>query len=105
MSSYGVYLMRIQIKFFAALREIIGKKFEFIELDDGARLQNVLRKLIETYGTPFEQHLFDEQGKLSSSYQILINGINIGTLEGVETSLKEGDTVAILPPVGGGMLF
>jgi len=94
--------MEIQTKFFAALREIVGKKFVMVELDDGARIKNVLRKLVETYGTHLEKHLFDEQGKLSASYQILINGINIGTLEGLETRLREGDTIAILPPIGGG---
>ncbi|MFQ5819074.1 MAG: ubiquitin-like small modifier protein 1 [Candidatus Heimdallarchaeota archaeon] len=94
--------MKIQIKFFAALREIVGKKAEFVELDGGGRVQDVIRHLIETYGTPLEQHLFDKQGKLTTSYQLLINGINISTLEGLETPLKEGDTLAILPPVGGG---
>lgn len=94
--------MKIQIKFFAALREIVGKKAEFVELDGGVRVQDVIRHLIETYGTPLEQHLFDKRGKLTTSYQLLINGINISTLEGLETPLKEGDTLAILPPVGGG---
>ncbi len=94
--------MNIQIKFFAALREIVGKKAEFVELDGGVRVQDVISYLVETYGTSLEQHLFDKQGKLSTSYQLLINGINISTLEGLETLLKEGDTLAILPPVGGG---
>ncbi|MDH5419483.1 MAG: MoaD/ThiS family protein, partial [Candidatus Bathyarchaeota archaeon] len=34
--------------------------------------------------------------------QILINGRGIKALQGFETKLKEGDTVAIFPPVGGG---
>ncbi|MFX0196835.1 MAG: ubiquitin-like small modifier protein 1 [Candidatus Hodarchaeota archaeon] len=94
--------MKIQIKYFAALREIVGKKVEFVELDGGVRVQDVISHLVEIYGTSLEQHLFDKQGKLSTSYQLLINGINISTLEGLETPLKEGDTLAILPPVGGG---
>ena len=94
--------MEVQTKFFAALREIVGKKIETIELADGASIQEVIHKLVETYGKPLETHLFDTQGRLSASYQILINGINIGTLEGLETLLKEGDTIALLPPVGGG---
>ena len=96
--------MEIQTKFFAALREIVGKKIETMELEDGARIQGVIQKLVKTYGKPLEDQLFDGHGKISASYQILINGINIGTLEGLETSLKDGDTIAILPPVGGGDL-
>jgi molybdopterin converting factor small subunit len=34
--------------------------------------------------------------------QILINGTGIKALQGFKTKLKEGDTVAIFPPVGGG---
>jgi molybdopterin converting factor small subunit len=33
---------------------------------------------------------------------LLINGTGIPTLEGFKTRLKEGDKVAIIPPVGGG---
>jgi molybdopterin converting factor small subunit len=32
----------------------------------------------------------------------LVNGKNINVLQGFDTELKQGDTVAILPPVGGG---
>jgi molybdopterin converting factor small subunit len=38
------------------------------------------------------------QGFLS----FLVNGKNINALEGFNTKLKQGDTIAILPPVGGG---
>jgi molybdopterin synthase sulfur carrier subunit len=95
--------MEIQTKYFAALREIVGKKIETMQLDEGARVQEVIKLLIAAYGKPLEAQLFDERGRLSASYQILINGINIGTLEGLATPLKEGDTIAILPPVGGGV--
>ncbi len=94
--------MEIQTKFFAALREIVGTKMTIVEMDAGALIQDVLHNLIKRYGEIFKRQLFDDQGKLSTSYQVLVNGINIGTLEGLETPLNDGDTIAILPPVGGG---
>jgi molybdopterin converting factor small subunit len=32
----------------------------------------------------------------------LVNGTNINNMQGFDTKLKNGDVIAILPPVGGG---
>jgi molybdopterin converting factor small subunit len=37
-----------------------------------------------------------------SYLQFLVNGRSITTMQGFKTRLREGDSVAIIPPVGGG---
>jgi len=61
-----------------------------------------LAHLSKKYGREFIEYLYDEKGNVRKYIQILINGRGINVLQGFETKLKEGDTVAIFPPVGGG---
>jgi len=46
--------------------------------------------------------VYDETGNVRSYLQFLVNGKSITTMQGFKTKLKEGDSVAIIPPVGGG---
>jgi len=94
--------MEIKVKFFTSLREITGKKEDEIQLSSVITVKELLAHLSERYGKEFTQYLFDEKGKVRTYIQILINGRSLNAFQGFETKLKEGDTVAIFPPVGGG---
>jgi len=43
------------------------------------------------------------QGKSGVFCSFLVNGKSASTENGLETILEEGDVLAILPPVGGGL--
>ena len=94
--------IKITIKFFTTLREIVGKKEEQIEFSRPITVEAFLRQLSETYGKDFVDYVFDELGNVRGHLQILINGKSITTLQGFKTKLSNGDQIAILPPVGGG---
>jgi len=40
--------------------------------------------------------------KLRETVNVLVNGRGINLLSGLDTKLKDGDVVAIFPPVSGG---
>ena len=46
--------------------------------------------------------LFDESGKVREYVILMKNRKDIDSFEGLETTLSDGDEVAILPPVAGG---
>ena len=94
--------MKITVKFFTSLREITGKKEDEIQSPSIITLEELLAHLSKKYGKEFTEYIFDEKGKVRTYIQILINGRSINVLQRFETKLKEGDTVAIFPPVGGG---
>jgi molybdopterin synthase sulfur carrier subunit len=94
--------VKVVVRFFTTLREITGKKEEPIELPASASVNAVLRKLSESYGADFNDYVFDELGDVRGHLEILVNGRSVSTLSGLRTQLKDGDQVAILPPVGGG---
>ncbi|MBN1784552.1 MAG: MoaD family protein [Candidatus Bathyarchaeota archaeon] len=94
--------MKIQVKFFTSLREITGKKTEEIQIQDTIAVEMLLTLLSEKYGKKFHEYVYTKNGKVQGFLSFLVNGKNINALEGFDTKLKQGDTVAILPPVGGG---
>lgn len=94
--------VKVLVRFFTTLREITGKKEEQIELSKSASVNSVLKKLSENYGAEFDDYVFDELGDVRGHLEILVNGRSVSTLSGLRTRLKDGDQVAILPPVGGG---
>ena len=94
--------MNVEIKFFTSLREITGRKVDILQLKTIISVEELFSMLFEKYGEEFGEYVYNREGKVQDFLSILVNGKNINTLQGLGTELKEGDTVAILPPVGGG---
>lgn len=94
--------MKVTVKFFTTLREIVGEPQKKIELSETVTVGELLQLLGEKYGEPFIRYVYDEKGIVKGHLHFLINGKSITTQQGLKTKLKENDTLAILPPVGGG---
>jgi len=63
----------------------------------------VLKTLKGVYGKKFTEYVYDaETGQVRSFLQLLVNGRSASTMNGLQTIVKDGDVLAILPPVGGG---
>lgn len=90
------------MRFFASLREIVGKKEQTLEFqkDKDITIEKVLKRLTELHGKDFAMYVYDVQtGEVRSYLQLLVNEKSTKTLK---TRLKNGDVLAIIPPVGGG---
>jgi molybdopterin synthase sulfur carrier subunit len=94
--------MKVEVKFFTSLREITGKKVDEIQLQNVITVEELLTLLSEKHGKKFNEYIYNKKGKVHGFLSFLVNGKNINVLQGFDTKLKQGDTVAILPPVGGG---
>ncbi|MFN7105209.1 MAG: molybdenum cofactor biosynthesis protein [Pyrobaculum sp.] len=81
--------MYIVVKYFSALRDVTGKIREELEIREGATLGDLLDWFFKTY--PKAEAFREEM-------LVLVNG---RTVDGTYV-LKEGDEVAIMPPVSGG---
>lgn len=94
---------KVTVKFFTTLREIVGKKEEQVEFSRASpTVESLLKHLSKKYGKEFNDYVYDELGSVRGHLHFLVNGQSVTTLSGLKTRLKEGDTLAILPPVGGG---
>ena len=65
-------------------------------------LQDAFTKISETMGDDFKRRVLDDDGTPRSLINIYINGKNAKFSSGLNTELKDGDEINILPAVAGG---
>jgi len=94
--------LKVKVKYFTYLRELIGKREEEYEFEKELTIGELIKFIAEKYGKEAERYLFEENGRLKEILSFLVNGKSIMSLDGPKTKLKDGDIVAIIPPVGGG---
>jgi len=68
---------------------------------NGATVQAVLADVIARFPA-LKDRLFDEAGQPRRFINLFINDEDIRFLDGVETAVKDGDSLAIIPAVAGG---
>lgn len=91
---------KVKVKFFLSIREVFQEKEREIELERASNIRELLDLLCNTYEQ--RQRIFDQSGQIRADVTILKNGRHIYFLDGIQTKLKEGDTIAMFPPVYGG---
>jgi molybdopterin synthase sulfur carrier subunit len=93
--------LKVTVRFFAALREIVGKKEETLEFANEANVtvKRALKELTKLHGKDFADYVYGTKiNEVRDYLQMLVNE-NSATLK---TKLKDGDVLVIVPPVGGG---
>ncbi|MGQ9788782.1 MAG: ubiquitin-like small modifier protein 1 [Candidatus Hadarchaeaceae archaeon] len=91
--------MAILVKFFANFREAAGVEKTVIE--GATDVYSLLKALEAMFGGRMSRQLFDGE-KLRDTANIIVNGRSVN--RDLRTKLKDGDVVAIFPPVSGGLL-
>lgn len=81
--------MRVQILLFGQLKEVAGRERDTLELPEGARVADLLRRYAEA------------RPALLPYYNVMAVALNQEYSE-AEAALHEGDEVALIPPVSGG---
>jgi MoaD family protein len=90
--------MEVEVIYFGKLRDAAdGKTKEMISVDDVDDLKGLLTSLGDRYGNNFANALAVAKG-----LRILVNGREYQMLSGMDTTLKDKDTVVLLPPIFGG---
>lgn len=89
-----------KIILFAAIRE--KYKTRELSVDCDGTILNLIENASKILGQEFIDDVYDKKnGKLRDDMIIMINGRNVKDLEG-ELEIKDGDVLAIFPPIAGG---
>jgi molybdopterin synthase sulfur carrier subunit len=90
----------VKVKFFSNFRDLAGTAVTHLEAGDAGDL---LEKLVDRYEGLEDALMETGSGrKIKSGVTVMLNGRNVRFLDGLDTELSEGDTIAIFPPIGGG---
>jgi molybdopterin converting factor small subunit len=81
--------LKVRADFYSRLREIVGAPSLEVTLDDGATVANLAGAL------------FREHPRLRDFEKSMLFGIGVEFVD-IDHQLREGDVVAIMPPVQGG---
>jgi molybdopterin synthase sulfur carrier subunit len=96
-------MARVTVHTILGLKKIIGKREVEIEVPEGGAVEALLSGMVRTWGEELDSCLFEPGStRLHSHIRLMVNGQDIGFLNGLETVLKDGDEILILPPVAGG---
>lgn len=84
----------IDIRILGFFQEYTGKNFIQIEYRKGLTVGEAIKQL--------SQELYDYIKNHMENAVILVNGVSINNLKGLDTRLRDGDRLALMPVVGGG---
>jgi len=94
--------MEITVRYFTVLRKLTEKKQEKLKIKEDSTIEDMLTLLIERYGESFERYVSSGRVKKGLQMVILLNGQDTAQFDGLKTTLHNGDTVALMPPIAGG---
>ncbi len=96
--------MRVTVEYLGHIKKIIEVEHtESIELKDYALVGDLLFLLAKNHGENFRKAIYEPSGNdLKPNFILTVNGLLLNQLNGIETKLKNGDRVVLMPVVSGG---
>jgi len=92
--------LSVTVRIPAPLRKVTRER-EVVTADDGGNLLEMIDRLDKEY-PGLKDRICDESGELRRFVNLYINGEDVRFLSGLQTPIKAGDEVSIVPAVAGG---
>jgi molybdopterin synthase sulfur carrier subunit len=99
-----IRILNVTVEYLGYIKQTLGvEQAERVQLKDDASAANLLLLLAEKHGEPFKKAIYESKGlDLKTHYIMSVNGLLLNQLNGIETKLKDGDHVVLMPVVTGG---
>lgn len=96
-------MINITIHTIIGLKEILGDEVVEFPIPEGTTIKSLVDLMVEKWGARLTPYFSDEgDDRPLPKIRIAVNGKDIGFLQNMETELRNGDEVLMLPLVGGG---
>lgn len=104
MACPAVLILKVTVDYLGSIKQTLGlKQAEQVELEENASVSDLLSLLAQKYGDPFKKAVYEPKGLDLKPHHILsVNGLLLNQLNGIETKLKDGDHIILMPVVTGG---
>ncbi|MCW4045009.1 MAG: MoaD/ThiS family protein [Candidatus Bathyarchaeota archaeon] len=96
--------MKVTVEYLGYIKQTLGvEQGENVTLKDDALVRDLLSTLAEKHGELFQKSVYEPKcSDLKPHYIASVNGLLLNQLNGIETKLKDGDRVVLMPVVTGG---
>ena len=95
--------MKVRVQYFGFIKNLLNKREEHFELDEGPSLSDLLNKLAEVHGVAFRKEVYEPGLKdVKMGFSVTVNGVLMGQLGGLDAKLSDGDNVILMSLMSGG---
>jgi MoaD family protein len=95
--------MKINVRYLGFIKNMLGKEREEFTIGKGSLLSDLLNRLSQIYGSAFKKEVYEPgDNDVKTGFVVTVNGILSKQLEGIDTKLKQGDTVILMTLMSGG---
>ena len=95
--------MKIKVHYISLVKSYTNTSQDEFTLPNGTVLSELLDKIAEDYGKPFTQEVYDPTKKeMKATFVAMVNGVLMDQLQGVNTPLKDRDSVILMSLMTGG---
>lgn len=95
--------MQVNVHYISLVKSYTNTSQDEFTLPDKTLLFDLLDKIGADYGKPFTQDVYDPVKKeMKSSFVAMVNGVLMDQLQGVNTPLKDRDSIILMSLVTGG---
>jgi MoaD family protein len=96
--------LRVTVEYLGYIKQTLGiTQAESLEIKTDASVRDLLVLLAEKHGEPFKKAIYHpEDEELKPHHILALNGLMVNLLNGLDTKIKDGDRVTIMPVVTGG---
>jgi molybdopterin synthase sulfur carrier subunit len=92
--------LSVTVRIPTPLRKLTGER-EVVTAAAGGSLLEIIGRLDQDY-PGLKERLCEESGEMRRFVNVYVNGEDVRFLSGLETPIKEGDEISIVPAVAGG---
>jgi molybdopterin converting factor small subunit len=95
--------MQVKVHYIGLIKAYTNTSQDEFSLSKSTLLSELLDKIAQDYGKQFVNEVYDPIKKeMKTSFVVMVNGVLMDQLNGLNTPIKEGDTVILMSLVTGG---